>query len=106
MQRHLRLLSRKGPDDLCSMPSCAATVTMVLRLATTLQGTLTNLGVEALSLTFCSYGVTGTEVSGEATGAACAAPSGAAKPFLTNPTECTGPAPVDDAGGRHLPAAG
>ena len=57
-------------------------------------GTLTNLGVEALSLTFCSYGVTGTEVSGRATGAACAAPSGAAKPFLTNPTECTGPAPV------------
>jgi hypothetical protein len=57
-------------------------------------GTLYNMGVEALGLTFCSYGVNGTEVSGIATGAACAASSGTTKPFLTNPTECTGPAPV------------
>jgi hypothetical protein len=55
-------------------------------------------GLQALSLTLCSYGVTGHANEGAdknvpAT-AACGEPTAGAKPFLTNPTECTGPAPV------------
>jgi hypothetical protein len=54
-----------------------------------------NTGLEALKLTFCSYGVSGHPYeSGIASTAACAGPLPGAKPFLTNPTKCTGPAPV------------
>jgi hypothetical protein len=55
-------------------------------------------GVQALSLTLCSYGITGysNEAPHEVTPAtvACAAPTAGVKPFLTNPTQCNGPAPV------------
>jgi hypothetical protein len=55
-------------------------------------------GVQALSLTLCSYGITGysNEMPHEVTPAtvACAAPTAGVKPLVTNPTQCTGPAPV------------
>jgi hypothetical protein len=56
-------------------------------------------GVQALSLTLCSYGITGYANEGyphniEPATVACAAPTAGAKPFLTNPTQCNGPAPV------------
>src|ERR1019366_2943175 len=55
-------------------------------------------GLQALSLTLCSYGVTGHANEGvfvktPAT-VACAPSTSGAKPFLTNPTQCTGPAPA------------
>jgi hypothetical protein len=54
-------------------------------------------GVQSLSLTLCSYGVTGYGHEGAhatvpAT-AACAAPSPGVRPLLTNPTRCEGAAP-------------
>jgi hypothetical protein len=55
-------------------------------------------GLQALSLTFCSYGVTGygNEPPREVTPAtvACAAPTAGAEPLLTNPTQCTGAPPA------------
>ncbi len=55
-------------------------------------------GVQALSLTLCSYGITGysNEVPHEVTPAtvACASPTAGVKPLVTDPTQCTGPAPV------------
>jgi hypothetical protein len=55
-------------------------------------------GVQALSLTFCSYGTTGYGSEGIHFGqpatAACAAPAAGAKPLLTDPTRCEGPAPT------------
>jgi hypothetical protein len=59
-------------------------------------GRLSSTGLEALKLTFCSYGVSGHPVEqfSKASTAACAEPLPGAKAFLTNPTRCTGPAPV------------
>ena len=55
-------------------------------------------GLQALSLTLCSYGVTGhgdePGQGSELATAACAAPTAGAKPFLTDPTQCTGAAPA------------
>ena len=56
-------------------------------------------GLQALSLTLCSYGVTGYANEGFAhqiipATAACGEPTAGVKPFLTNPTQCTGPAPA------------
>ena len=81
---------------------------MALRLATKpAAGPSDKTGVAGLSLTFCSYGVTGDRSVWETRRALrVQLPSGAAKPFLTNPTQCTGRSAGDDAGGRHLPAAG
>jgi hypothetical protein len=62
------------------------------------SGRLESHGLQALSLTLCSYGVTGHANEGvyalTPSTVACAAPAAGAKPFLTNPTQCTGPAPV------------
>jgi hypothetical protein len=56
-----------------------------------------NKGVLGVNLTLCGYGITGfaneaAHLDDPAT-VACAAPSGDAKPFLSNPSRCTGPAP-------------
>jgi hypothetical protein len=55
-------------------------------------------GLQALSLTLCSYGVTGHANEGAfrrtPSTVACAPSTSGAKPFLTNPAQCTGPAPV------------
>jgi len=55
-------------------------------------------GLQALSLTFCGYGVTGYGSEGAHFGqpatAACAAAVPGTKPFLTGPTRCTGSAPA------------
>ncbi len=55
-------------------------------------------GLQALSLTLCSYGVTGEQgqekASGEPSSAACAPPDAGTKPFLTNPAQCAGQAPA------------
>jgi hypothetical protein len=55
-------------------------------------------GLQALSLTLCSYGTTGHANEGltlnEPATAACAAPRSGAAPFLTLPSQCTGSAPV------------
>jgi hypothetical protein len=60
-------------------------------------GRTTGHGLEALSLTLCSYGVTGFANQGshqqEDATVACAPPTSAARPFLTNPTLCAGRAP-------------
>ena len=61
-------------------------------------GRTTGHGLEALSLTLCSYGVSGFANAGtheyqDAT-VACARPTPGAKPFLTNPTLCAGQAPT------------
>ena len=59
------------------------------------RGTQGSHGLQALSLTFCGYGVTGNgAIGGQPSTAACALPSPGAKPLLTNPTQCTGPVPV------------
>jgi hypothetical protein len=62
------------------------------------SGRITSNGLQALSLTLCSYGVTGHANEGvyEVTPStvACASSTAGAKPLLTNPTQCTGPAPV------------
>ena len=52
-------------------------------------------GLQALSLTLCGYGVTGATrpCGGQPATAACARRRPAQKPFLTNPTQCTGTAP-------------
>ena len=53
-------------------------------------------GLEAFSLTLCGYGVTGEEYLASSVNpstAACATPIPNAKPFLTTPTRCSGPAP-------------
>jgi hypothetical protein len=49
-----------------------------------------------VSLTLCENGVTGTVVNGKLTNGACARTPqpGFTGPFLTAPTECSGPAPV------------
>ncbi len=49
-----------------------------------------------LSLTLCENGITGTVVGGQLTNGACASTPqpGFTGPFLTTPTQCTGPAPV------------
>jgi hypothetical protein len=66
----------------------------------TATGRVEGKGLQALSLTLCSYGVEGTtnEVgSGSATApatAACAPAAAGMKPFLTNPARCMGPAPA------------
>lgn len=61
-------------------------------------GRISSHGLEALSLTLCSYGVTGHANEGvylsTPSTAACAPSTSGAKPFLTNPTRCTGPALV------------
>jgi hypothetical protein len=62
------------------------------------RGVTGSHGLQALSLTLCSYGVTGEESGGGGGGnvestAACAAPAAGVKPFLTTPTRCSGPAP-------------
>jgi hypothetical protein len=55
-------------------------------------------GLQAFSLTLCSYGVTGYGSEGphqaEPATSACANPTPGAKPFLTSPTRCEGPVPV------------
>ncbi len=56
-----------------------------------------NKGVLGVDLTLCSYGITGFadeafHVS-ELPTVACAAPTPGAKPFLSDPSRCTGPAP-------------
>jgi hypothetical protein len=52
-------------------------------------------GLLALSLTFCSYGVTGNgTIQGTPATARCAVPAGEVAPFLTTPTKCEGTAPV------------
>jgi hypothetical protein len=62
------------------------------------SGRVHSHGLQALSLTLCSYGVTGHTNEGvhlnTPSTAACAPSTSGAKPFLTNPTQCTGPAPV------------
>jgi hypothetical protein len=56
-------------------------------------------GLESLSLTLCSYGVTDGGLNpnsndGDVLDATCAQPGTGAKPFLTNPTRCSGSAPA------------
>ena len=55
-------------------------------------------GVQAVDLTLCSYGVIGYENVAaherESATAACAPPTVGTKPFLTSPTQCSGPAPM------------
>jgi hypothetical protein len=61
------------------------------------SGRTTGHGLEALSLTLCGYDVSGfanqAPHQGEDATVACAPPTAGAKPFLTNPTRCTGDAP-------------
>jgi hypothetical protein len=73
-------------------------------IADTASGRGEAKGLQALSLTLCSYGVEGyANEPNEPDGggqtpatAACAAASEGTKPFLTNPTECIGPAPTTE----------
>jgi hypothetical protein len=62
------------------------------------SGRVHSHGLQALSLTLCSYGVTGHANEGvfvnTPSTVACAPSTSGAKPLLTNPTQCTGPAPV------------
>jgi hypothetical protein len=62
------------------------------------SGRVHSHGLQALSLTLCSYGVTGHANEGvfvnTPSTVACAPSTSGAKPFLTNPTQCTGPAPA------------
>jgi hypothetical protein len=62
------------------------------------SGRTTGHGLEALSLTLCSYGVSGFGNQGPHQGedatAACASPAPGARPFLTTPTLCSGQAPT------------
>ncbi len=56
-------------------------------------------GLQAVSVTLCSYGVEGFSNepgphASEPATAACARPTAGTKPFLTDPTKCTGAAPV------------
>ena len=51
-------------------------------------------GIVAVALTLCGYGVEGHGSEGSTpTTAACANPTPGARPFLTLPSRCTGPAP-------------
>jgi hypothetical protein len=62
------------------------------------SGRVVSHGLQALSLTLCSYGVTGHANEGvylrTPSTVACAPSTSGAKPFLTNPAQCTGPAPA------------
>ena len=71
-------------------------------IADTATGRAEAKGLQALSLTLCSYGVEGhanepDEPNGGAESpatAACAASTAGTRPFLTNPAKCTGSAPT------------
>lgn len=51
-------------------------------------------GVQALSLTFCGYGVIGHGGQNGTATAVCASPGATVPPLLTNPTRCEGAAPT------------
>jgi hypothetical protein len=70
-------------------------------------GRVLGRGLQSVSLTFCSYGVTDEGLSGDAEGsvvnAKCASPTAGVKPFLTNPAKCSGGATGHHAERRHVP---